>query len=240
MDPAPLPGGVEDPGGAGLEAFVVIGESFTPRRPRLARARRNSVQKVSASETPIAMPRTSRRPRSLDAHGDDTALTETMRGLLHIGGVQPIGPVASQTHFVDLHAKSRDLAWTYRQCTGRHQVRLFTRPDQRPGKSRMNGDLQLDGPGPGLPDPVAIAVAVVYAIRRALAVAGAGPALDFQFHQPLGGEADHLAQQIGVELFSRHHVIGHDNPTRIPETAIGQAGTYPQYTTPGGETFAPP
>ena len=60
------------------------------------------------------------------------------------------------------------------------------------------GDLQLDSPSPGLPDPVAVAVAMVYAIRRALAVAGADQALDFQFHQALGGEADHLAQQIGV------------------------------------------
>ena len=33
--------------------------SFTPRRPQ---RRRNSVQKVSASDTPTAMPRISRRP----------------------------------------------------------------------------------------------------------------------------------------------------------------------------------
>ena len=38
---------------------------------------------------------------------------------------------------------------------------------------------------------------------RAFAVAGAGQAFDFQGHQALGGEADHLAQQIGTELFSK-------------------------------------
>ena len=31
-----------------------------------------------------------------------------------------------------------------------------------------------------------------------LAIAGAGQATDLQLHQPLGGKADHLAQEIGV------------------------------------------
>jgi hypothetical protein len=52
--------------------------SLTPRRPRLASERRNSVQKVSASEAPIAMPNTSRRPSLLTATATITA-TETMR-----------------------------------------------------------------------------------------------------------------------------------------------------------------
>ncbi len=78
------------------------------------------------------------------------------------------------------------------------------------GSLLLLGDLQLDGAGAGLPDPVA--VALVDPIRRALAAARASQALHLQFHQTLGGEADHLAQQIGVRsLFQqstkRHHVI---------------------------------
>ena len=42
----------------------------------------------------------------------------------------------------------------------------------------------------------------------------AGQSLDLQLHQPLGGKADHLAQQIGVgALFQKrakgHHLVGH-------------------------------
>src|SRR5262249_23537098 len=93
----------------------------TPRKPRLARARRNSVQKVSASEAPIAMPSTSRRPLLLTATATMTA-TETMRPAgadLHIGRVEPeIGPVALQRPIdkggdlvVDLAAQPADLAF---------------------------------------------------------------------------------------------------------------------------------
>ena len=52
--------------------------SCTPRRPRRVSERRNSVQKVSASDAPIAMPSTSRRPWSLTATATVTA-TGTMR-----------------------------------------------------------------------------------------------------------------------------------------------------------------
>ena len=52
--------------------------SLTPLSPRRARPRRNSVQKVSASDAPIAIPSTSRRPWSLTATATVTA-TETMR-----------------------------------------------------------------------------------------------------------------------------------------------------------------
>jgi hypothetical protein len=52
--------------------------SLTPARPRRLSLRRNSTQKVSASETPIAMPSTSRRPSVLTATAMVTA-TETMR-----------------------------------------------------------------------------------------------------------------------------------------------------------------
>ena len=52
--------------------------SFTPRRPRRASLRRKAVQKVSASEGPISMPSTSRRPSALTPTATMTA-TETMR-----------------------------------------------------------------------------------------------------------------------------------------------------------------
>jgi hypothetical protein len=52
--------------------------SLTPTSPRRFSRRRNSTQKVSASEAPIAMPRTSRRPSVLTATAMVTA-TETMR-----------------------------------------------------------------------------------------------------------------------------------------------------------------
>ena len=50
--------------------------SLTPRRPRRVSLRRNSIQKVAASETPISMPSTSRRPSLLTPTAMITA-TET-------------------------------------------------------------------------------------------------------------------------------------------------------------------
>jgi hypothetical protein len=48
----------------------------------------------------------------------------------------------------------------------------------------------------------------------ARAVGRAGQALDFEFHQALGAEADHLAQEIGVggllqHVAQRHCIVGH-------------------------------
>jgi hypothetical protein len=63
-------------------------------------------------------------------------------------------------------------------------------------------DAQLDGAGPRLPVAVAIAVALGRPQRVLLAIAGAGRGADLQIHQPLGGKADHLAQDIGVRVFS--------------------------------------
>src|SRR6266851_1848458 len=71
--------------------------SLTPRRPRRASFRKNSVQKVSASDGPISMSSTSRRPSLLTPTATITA-TETIRPLsrtLYVGGVdQQIRPVA--------------------------------------------------------------------------------------------------------------------------------------------------
>ena len=52
--------------------------SFTPRRPRRASLRRKAVQKGSASDGPMSMPSTSRRPSALTPTATITA-TETMR-----------------------------------------------------------------------------------------------------------------------------------------------------------------
>src|SRR6266851_609200 len=95
--------------------------SLTPRRPRRASERRNSVQKVSASETPIEIPSTSRRPSPLTATAtihrdrDDAPLLAN----LHVGRVEPeIGPIAFQRAVeedrdlvVDLAAQAADLAF---------------------------------------------------------------------------------------------------------------------------------
>jgi hypothetical protein len=64
----------------GPEGDLVDSEttSLTPRRPRRASLRRKSVQKVSASDAPIAKPSTSRLPSSLTPTATIT-VTETMR-----------------------------------------------------------------------------------------------------------------------------------------------------------------
>jgi hypothetical protein len=99
VHPAALPGRCEDlrdsrrsirspketaPAGAGGETAALMPScaseitSFTPRSPRRASWRRKSVQKVSASEAPIDMPSTSRRPSVLTPTAMITA-TETIR-----------------------------------------------------------------------------------------------------------------------------------------------------------------
>src|SRR3954466_5359112 len=94
--------------------------SLTPRRPRRASLRRNAVQNVSASDGPMSMPRTSRRPSLLTPTATITA-TENDAAILahlHVGGVDPqIRPVAldrtgeeGNRRFIDLAAQPADLA----------------------------------------------------------------------------------------------------------------------------------
>ena len=73
---------------------------------------------------------------------------------------------------------------------------------------------QLDGSGPRLPDTVAIAVALDKPVWRALAMRGSCEAGHLHLHQPFGGEADHLPQNIGIRRLlnqraQAHHVVGH-------------------------------
>ena len=103
----------------GLETLVVVGDRLTPLSPRRARERRKSVQKVSASEAPTAMPRTSRRPWSLTATAMVTA-TETIarpRGPSHRwhpatgrASRPPGAAQGSRRSCVDLAAQPGDLA----------------------------------------------------------------------------------------------------------------------------------
>jgi hypothetical protein len=71
------------------------------------------------------------------------------------------------------------------------------------GPLAQPGDAQLDRAGTGLPITVAVAGALNEALRALLPIAGTGQAFDLKLHQPLGCKADHLAQQIGVGVFSK-------------------------------------
>ena len=50
----------------------------------------------------------------------------------------------------------------------------------------------------GIPLARTVSVAMGQAIGVAATVRGSGQGLDFQVHQPLRGEADHLTQEVGV------------------------------------------
>ena len=79
VHPAALPSGAEHARDGGLDALVRIRDhQVDAGGPRRLSRRRKSTQKVSASEAPIAMPRTSRRPSVLTATAMVTA-TETIR-----------------------------------------------------------------------------------------------------------------------------------------------------------------
>ena len=76
------------------------------------------------------------------------------------------------------------------------------------------GDAQLDRPGSRLPVAIAVAVALGETVGALLAVRGASQRPDLQLHQPLGGEADHLAHNVSVggllhERAKAHHLVGH-------------------------------
>ena len=96
---AALPGRAEHLGDRRLDALVRVGDDeLHAPAGRAGRACAGSaVQKVSASEGPMSMPSTSRRPSLLTPTATITA-TETTRPLLlhlHVGRVDPqVGPVA--------------------------------------------------------------------------------------------------------------------------------------------------
>src|SRR5512132_420993 len=197
--------------------------SLTPRRPRRVSLRRKPVQKVSASDGPISIPRTSRRPSAFTPTAMMTA-TETTR---------------PSRLAVDLFAQTRDLALG----NAAHAERLDQVVDRAHrdaldvglldhGSERLLGhparleearevgalpqlrDAQFHRSGPRLPATVAVAVALDEPLGGLLAPAGAGQPLHLQLHQAMGGKADHLAQKVGVggllyQCAQRHHVVGH-------------------------------
>jgi hypothetical protein len=76
------------------------------------------------------------------------------------------------------------------------------------------GDLEPDPSRPGVPGSLAIAIALVAAARAALAMTGAAQPLDLGRHQPFGGVAEKLADQIAIgplldQLEKGHPVGGH-------------------------------
>jgi hypothetical protein len=157
--------------------------------------------------------------------------------------VRPVafqGPVEERADaLVDLRAQARYLALGYAGAAhGLHQivdrarrhaldVRLLDHGRQRllgqPSRfqkarevaagSQLR-DLQFDRPGAGLPVAFPVAVALHQTGRILLTVAGPGAGRYLQFHQPLAGKADHLAQHIRVRALLQqplqlHHLIGH-------------------------------
>src|SRR5208283_4124494 len=123
--------------------------SLTPRRPRRASLRRNSLQKVSASEGQMSRPSTSRRAVAVDADGDRHGGRDDAAAPPHlqIGRVEPdVGPVAldgpAKEGFdllVDLLAQPADLApGDAVHAHGAHEV------VDRAGRDAMNVGLLHD------------------------------------------------------------------------------------------------
>src|SRR5271169_225040 len=76
------------------------------------------------------------------------------------------------------------------------------------------GNAQLDGACAGVPVAVAVTVALVAPVRCSFPDSGATERFRLQGHQPLSGEADHVAQEAGVrtllqKLAKGDLVIGH-------------------------------
>src|SRR2546427_8717933 len=103
-----------------MPSWLSLITSFTPRRPRRFRLRRNSVQNGSASLAPTLSPSTSRWPSVFTPTATITA-TLTMRpasrvftyvASIHRYGQSPSnGPVEERTHaLVELGAQAADLA----------------------------------------------------------------------------------------------------------------------------------
>jgi hypothetical protein len=75
-------------------------------------------------------------------------------------------------------------------------------------------DAKFDGSGTGLPIAFTVAVAMCQTVGGTGTVGSTGAALDLQFHQALGAEADHLAQEVGVggllqQATEVHVLVGH-------------------------------
>ena len=96
-DAAALPGRLQDIGYSSLQALVRVGhDEFTPRRPRRRRLRRNSVQKVLASDRADIKAENLAPPVGVYADCDDRRQRDDAAVLprLYIGGADPpVGPI---------------------------------------------------------------------------------------------------------------------------------------------------
>ena len=218
-----------------MPSWLSLITSFTPRRPRRFRLRRNSVQKGSAGLRGAhlqAQHLTLAVGVHADSHYDRDAHDAPGLTRLHVGRVNPqVGPVALDLApqegvdpFVEFAAQAADLALGNAAHAQRlDQVVHGTRGDAlhigflddggerlfggAPGFQELGevtalaqlGDLQLDAAGTGVPGAFAVAVAAVEALGGILlVVGGAAAALDIEFHQALGHELHHLAQDVDV------------------------------------------
>ena len=117
------------------------------------------------------------------------------------------------------------------------------------------GDTQLDRASSRLPVAVAVAVTLHQPVRALRAMGRPRQCPHFQFHQPLGGKADHVAQNIGVggllhERAQVHHLIGHrwclrfqvgvSNPTLTRKSPVTAARPLPRYSAPHGRARSQP
>ncbi len=84
----------------GIEAVIFGGDCWsemtrrTPESPRRLSARKNSRQKASSSESPISMPKISRRPSSVTPVATTTALEVTwwsLRACRYVASSQDVG-----------------------------------------------------------------------------------------------------------------------------------------------------
>src|ERR1700730_8502850 len=209
--------------------------SLTPRRPRRASVRKNAVQNVSASDGPISMPRTSRRLSLLTPTAMITPPRRCVRSRAPSHRSRQSTDTASldraaQEGFdplVDLRAQPAhlalgDAAHPHRLDqvigAGRHAVHIGLLHDRRqrflgqPARLQKTREIAAFAQFGAAPPS-----------RHVSPTSGRGSrcaercpreTLDLQLHEALGGEADHLAQEIGVSaLFQKrakvHHLVGH-------------------------------
>jgi hypothetical protein len=234
VNPAALPGGVENLGSSGLQTFMRVRDhERNAAQPAPHERAQEGGPKGFGLGRPDCQAENFPATVGVDTNRDYHGHRDDPAGLadLHVGRVDPeVRPVALDRTVekgphsrVDLGTEPRDLAL----ADARHPHRLDQLVDAA-GRDALHvsfldhrrerllggaprfeearevralaelGDLQLDRTGPRLPRPVSKAVALVGPRWRAFAVAGAAQALDLQRHQPLGDEADHLAQEIDV------------------------------------------
>jgi len=82
------------------------------------------------------------------------------------------------------------------------------------------GDAQVDRACPRLPGAIAIAVALHHSFAALRAPGSAGDRLHLHLHQPLRGEADHLAEEVRIgglldQALQVHHLVGHRDVSGI-------------------------